>query len=509
MSALLLAVGAGAQRIINTLQLAQILTVHKVLEEDRDRPHTVRLRRDREAGRQIGAGASNEAAVAHWWSCVGQALAAPGDETTGRRVQGALRLTATALLGLGMLLGVAVAGAAFAYDGHYPVNLFALLGILVVLPALPLLATGLLLLAPLPGVRSLQRAVSAFNAGRWLTAFLHRRLGPDVDALRWRVGNAAGARVAQVEALRLSQWLGVGFFSGALGLALLLVAFTDLAFGWSTTLNVDPALVHGIVSTLALPWSGWLPAAAPDMELVAVSHYYKLDEAVLPDATRLGEWWPFVLMTLFVYGLLPRALVLAWLSWRRRHAYRHLLLEHPQVRALLDRMASPLVIHETPDAEPHREMPAAPDPGIRLTPGGASVVIWNRALAPDACLAWLRTQFAIEAAEVVELGAYQSRKATDDAIAGMAQEGSERLVVVTKGWEPPLLEFLDFIGELRARLGPKPSITIVPVATSGQEVRRSERDVWAATLARQQDPALYVVEATHGTATAGGEQQPA
>jgi hypothetical protein len=210
-------------------------------------------------------------------------------------------------------------------------------------------------------------------------------------------------------------------------------------------------------------------------------------------------------MTLLFYGLLPRALILAWLSWRRRHAHRHLLLDHPQVRALLDRMETPLVVHETPDAAREAPTAAPPDAGVRLAPGGATVLIWNGALAPPACLAWLQSRFSLQAGTLLELGSWMGRRAQDEALASLRGGSDARLVVVTKGWEPPLLEFLDLIDALRERVGAERSITVVPVDTAGAEVRRGERDVWAATLARRGDPALYVVEATAGAATAGGE----
>ena len=38
------------------------------------------------------------------------------------------------------------------------------------------------------------------------------------------------------------------------------------------------------------------------------------------EAAALGAWWPFVLMTVLVWGLLPRILLLLFGAWRRRLA---------------------------------------------------------------------------------------------------------------------------------------------------------------------------------------------
>ena len=53
-----------------------------------------------------------------------------------------------ALLTVGLVAGVAVSGAAFAYQGQYPVNLFSLLGVLVGFGAGFMLAVALLEMLP-------------------------------------------------------------------------------------------------------------------------------------------------------------------------------------------------------------------------------------------------------------------------------------------------------------------------------------------------------------------------
>ena len=45
--------------------------------------------------------------------------------------------------------------------------------------------------------------------------------------------------------------------------ALALVVFTDLAFGWSTTLDLDAASLHRVVEALSTPWRELIPAARP------------------------------------------------------------------------------------------------------------------------------------------------------------------------------------------------------------------------------------------------------
>lgn len=106
-------------------------------------------------------------------------------------------------------------------------------------------------------------------------------------------------------------WLGAGILLGFL----VLLLFTDLAFGWSSTLLSGEHTLLSILETSARPWENLWPAAVPDSGLMEATRYRRID----PEATateRAGDWWPFLMASLLCYNLLPRAL-LAGLSYGR------------------------------------------------------------------------------------------------------------------------------------------------------------------------------------------------
>ncbi len=166
----------------------------------------------------------------------------------------------------------------------------------------------------------------------------------------------AARRFAKWQLLYWSQTAAVMFNVAALVTAIMLVTFSDLAFGWSTTLDVDAAAVSRIVQAIAWPWAPFAPLAVPSPELVEQSQFFRLERAdvVAGSPRALGAWWPFTLFALVTYGLLPRLLLLALAAARLRAATGALLLEDSRVTALLDRMASPAI--ETA-AEQHEEAP--------------------------------------------------------------------------------------------------------------------------------------------------------
>lgn len=437
--------------------------------------------------------------VLAWWRAVREG--AYGTPTLGERVVAARRVACVALAVLGVLVGAAVAGVALGYEGRYPVNLFTLLGVLVGIPLLLLVLTLLLLPGRLPGLGAVQSVAAGMNLGRWMGAALDRLLGAELFA-PGVLGSGSVSAFSRWQLVVFSQWLALGFFAGALAVALLRVTFTDLAFGWSTTLELDSDLVYRLVSSLSAPWAAWLPQAAPDAALVEASRYYRLEEGgmALPRVARLGNWWPFVLMTMLVYGALPRLLLLLVAAWRLRRATIALLLDDPEVAALLDRLETPLVALGGDVEEDTLEPGQGELPAPREAPSaeGLLLMVWNRALEPDAARQWLSEQHGVRAPAVAELGILQNEPQQRAGLA-RAREALDgrvrRVILVTKGWEPPLLEFMDFLGLVHDELGDECSITVVPVDVSGTTVRSDERRVWSRALARLKDSRLYVQEA--------------
>ena len=72
----------------------------------------------------------------------------------------------------------------------------------------------------------------------------------------------------------------------------------------------------------------------------------------------------------------------------------------------------------------------------------------------------------------------------------------KRLVIFSKGWEPPLLEFSDFLEALRASIGAAATLVVVPINTRGDGIEPGDREIWAQFLGRHGDPRLYVMEAS-------------
>ena len=473
------------------------------LHRDEGAPSAALRERDRRIGLEQGAGLEGESAddtgrakrLARW-------LGALPDPPRGGAAALATVGVAAALMGL--LLGYGAARAVYWYDGREPVNVVRVLGVFVVLQAVTL---GLFAVAARPGRGGLSEALLALSPGRW-AGFVTRWLPAETREALAQVTGRGGAhqmlygRVQKWQVLAWSQSLALAFNVGALVGALQLIVGSDLAFGWSTTLPVEAPAMHGLTQVLSAPWGWAWPAAAPGVELIAETRTFRMESfEVTTQAERFTEWWPFLLMCMAVYGLLPR--VITWWIARRRlgeAATRSLALT-PGADAVLRRMDRPQV--QTRATE--HEVDAGGEAAEPLTEVEASravcVVRWSE--APG-------TGSPLNDGATFDAGGRSTLE--DDrgvirAAARYAARSSDRVAVAlrVKAWEPPLGELLDFLRELRGALGQGTPIEVHAVGTDGGAAREQDRAVWRAKLATVGDPWLRVVGDGNGDGGGGDE----
>ena len=462
--------------------LAQALDLHSWLEADRGTPAVQRAERDRGIGIETPDLSPTER-VLYWWSHIDSATA----PSAGVRLVTVRFWLSAALCFVGMFVGGSLSSLALAYEGDYPINVLTLLGVLVGLPGLLLLITVISAVMRSMGLKPLAAALSTFNVNRWVLGFWDRYTGAQLGSSLGR--NNAHGRLAFWQVALFSQWFGAGFYLGVVLMFGALLAFTDLAFGWSSTLDIDPASIRRWVLLLAWPWSQWWPVAVPDMALIEASRIYRLElSAVDLDPGLLRSWWPFVLMTILVWGMLPRGLMLALAIWRGRAAAYSYLTEHSEVSALLDRMSTPIVDlgrHSEDTQQAVQALQSTPTPVIPLS--SPAVVDWNGAL-PGA-------QLSGQVNATMALSSLQDESERGGMVASLASmiSAADGVVVITKGWEPPLLEFLDLLQQVRASVGEKLTIVVTPVGLPEVGLSATDQMVWQQTVARLGDPHTYVV----------------
>lgn len=479
---------------------ADAIEIPRWLERDRETRYADRLARDRRIGQSL-ASSDPLTRVRGWWSrlttqqkaCVAEVGVAAQHLEQGRRSISLMMIV------LGALAGAAVAFAVFHYDGRWPVNVVTVLATLGLLQILLIALTLVLMLPRVPGLASLQDLLTGLNPGRLIGAVYRRVRGGDAELnvlLEWRAARGpAAARFARWQMLAWSQMAAVAFNLAVLAVAGGLIAFTDLAFGWSTTLRLDAAQALRITDAISAPWRAIWPQAVPDAALIEQSRYFRLVTARpdLSPADTLTGWWPFLVAAIVTYGLVPRCALLALALWRLRRATRHLLLDDPGVRGLLDRMQSAAVAlgAAEPEVQTGGSATSASAPAPREA-RAATAIVWAEALEPDTARAWAGTHLAWHVIDVQDAGGGRTLAQDRALIERLAGERASAVLVFVRAWEAPLLDLKDFLSELRAGLGAQVSLIVVPVGADGALATAQQRMVWSRWAGRMADPALYL-----------------
>jgi len=283
---------------------AQLLELAEQLRLDEPRGDAELRRRDREVGRRV-AGRRRDRVLA-WLDEVHE----DRDSVAAIAIR-ARRLILALLLLIGFAMGFGASRVVFYYDGARPVNTIEVLAVfvaaqlgLVALTAIAMLPTAVRRRLPLIG--ALQDGLGVLSPGRWQLAIAHLFPQSYRDAFasalgRGRVHQKLFGDVQRWALLVGSQSFGVAFNLGALWGCLYLVLFTDLAFGWSTTLDIESSSLHELTRALSVPWAGWIREAVPSISLIEETRYFRLGGGTLPGASEfdsvdpaiLGGWWPF------------------------------------------------------------------------------------------------------------------------------------------------------------------------------------------------------------------------
>ncbi|MEM7291891.1 MAG: DUF2868 domain-containing protein [Pseudomonadota bacterium] len=434
------------------LDIDTVLSIHEWLTLDAMNNHSDRETRDA-ALKSACSGRTPVSAVLVWWSHVNPA-------TRSRVVNGIAWITRV-LFALGALVGVSLTSFVLAYRGDHPVNLLVLLGLMVGIPTLTLL------LSLSKGTLRYLNVVPPFRLSQSTFSHLNRLTDLDIDLLRQAKGRYTTLGYWMLQ--NAIQMFSIGFFIAASVTFLITIALSDVAFGWSTTLDLDAGWLHAITSFLSWPWQHAWAEASPSLSLIEESQFYRLGE--VSDPARLGQWWPFIIMVIALWGLLPRIVFKALCTIIVRRHLKATLLNHPEVTALIDRLTSPLVQHTH---DPLGTAPDFPDPVSANTESSdlahSVTLSWNNADSSDLQISAL--------------------KRVDD-IADAVADDTTHLIIKTKGWEPPLLEFNDFLAAIRHQY---PAVTIVvdPLGMEKTPLSDTDLNTWRATIAKLQDAKVYV-----------------
>jgi hypothetical protein len=423
---------------------------------------------------------------------------------------------------LSLLTGIGTAAAFLRYDGTTPVNVSGFVALFILVQLL-LLFLNLALL----GYRSLRRikapksvlyALLADGLSKLCTS-LFKRSRKHLAASRRLDLQAVSGSLRQLRqiygklllwpAFILLQLAGSGFNLGVLLTLLAKISFTDIAFGWQSTLPLTDAFLAELVRWIALPWTWLLPQdwAYPGLEQIIGSKIVLIEGNWRLTSAGLTSWWPFLLCGTLVYGFLPRLLLLGWGSYQLRLGLKNLPFDSAPFRQLRRRMLTPLVQTESQQQIPSMMAFQEPIPNQKrqmrsLTGSGQLVLIPDELW--DACTIDLLTPHLIDQDKgspliPIRYGAI-GQSGTDlfeQVKSTLKNRNLAGIIVLQEAWQPPIREVTILLEQLRRMIGTSSSLAVALVGRPAADnpltpVDLQDLTIWLKTTKALADPYLDV-----------------
>lgn len=269
-------------------------------------------------------------------------------------------------------------------------------------------------------------------------------------------------------AVVLSQQVSLLFAIGMLLAMLLYLLVTDLAFGWSSTLDISPRSLHAMVAMLSWPWQQLWPEAIPTLLLVEQTQYFRSAPGTVTAPAALGQWWRFLLMCLLIYVLLPRVVSYAWQRLKLSRMQARLFDNDALIAGWWQRMVSEALSQDTQRVDPlDGVLETAPE--VDRLPVSRHVVLWGMWSAK----AWIPVKETLNA-KIPDFQLYklQDEQLMETTINGINREAADTVLIVCKGWEPPTGELADFC----RRISGGPSARFIwPVPLQEMNTQRIEQ----------------------------------
>jgi len=309
----------------------------------------------------------------------------------------------------------------------------------------------------------------------------------------------------------LAQAFMVFFNIGLILAALLKLSITDLAFGWQSTLQPDPAEVHNIIQIISTPWS-WLPSASPTIEQIEGSKIILKEGMAHLATTDLVSWWPFLCFALLFYGLLPRLLLLLFGIRQQIRAVNRIDFSSSDCDRLIQKMQTPVMNAEgrsyvTQQAPPPEMLPESKIPAGELNTRdalGKAIV-----LVPEDIDDWCADNDLEERiADVLGLDvlvrircemtpARDMIEIKNILAENVGSTATTRLIFLQEAWQPPIREIITWIRNLRQTAGKNMGIIVGLVGKPSHGLTftspdDTDRVIWEQAINRLADPYIRI-----------------
>jgi len=385
------------------------------------------------------------------------------------------------------IIGLFVGFGLLSYSGKAPVNIIYYLLVAVAIPLFSISLSLLSMFVPL-GMREF---LSYFFPLHWVEKLfrwfsVHKKL----DSFELPLSTEL-SRWIFLERIQLFSL----FFSIGLILSLLfMIVVKDIAFGWSTTLHLSPESFQSMVASIGVIWRDIIPSAIPSLELVEVSHYFRLGERLdgemVHNADQLGAWWKFLAMSTLTYAIGFRFVIWSVSRYGFNRELERELLALDGVDRLIREFNTPFVSTKALKEEKHLEiLEETKDQVCDNTYTTYHTILgWN--FSKDEIIL-ANDSKKITASHVISVGGSNSF----DEDEACASEAKGLVLLYVKSWEPPTMDFVDLLEMLLDNRAVE-EVQVYPLGTLERYYESEEKNisVWKRKIQGLKLRKVWVIE---------------
>ena len=399
-----------------------------------------------------------------------------------------LEFTTQMLLLLFFVMGVLMGLGLLSYSGTAPVNITYYLFFAMVIPLFSMMLTLFTMLSR-GGVADF---FSLFSLLHWIDKLMPYL--PFIKKKKIFTQELLPPRLVKWMFMERLQRISLMFSIGLLLALMFVVIVKDIAFGWSTTLDISPTSFQVFISTIAMFWRDILPSTVPTLELVEMSQYFrlgeKLDTQLVENASKLGAWWKFLAIATLFYAIGMRLLFwfLTHYGYRQSLKKEFRLIKGADV--LLREFKTPFVSTEAPSVEKHLEISEEINLQVENTAHRSyhTILGWN--FSKDEILL-ANDSKEIRCSYFASIGGNSSFEEDEEE----AKKASVTVLLYVKSWEPPTMDFVDFLELLidNKKVG---AVQVYPLGTVGRyyESDTKDIDVWKRKVQGLRSEKVWVID---------------
>ena len=529
---------AGYHDMKRRWRIRDLIDLEYFLHDDDDVDPTALVRRDRDIYLKdvvpvlekdgVSPAADRKTIIRLWLKARRRMVKASSGKQTllpGKLFVDLILLLLVGFLIAGVIIGLGLAFSLLQYRGTEPVNVSMYVGIFVffqIILVLTLMVFSLLRrwISPLQRMSLLQplfvmllsgmfKKVATYAANKFsaeqrnrfaaLGGFLKGRKRIYGPAFYWPV-------------FVLAQVMGIGFNMGVLTGSILRIVSLDIAFGWQSTIQFSSQAVYLFVKMLAIPWS-WLitsSMAHPTYVQIEGSRMVLKDGIYHLATPDLISWWPFLLLAVLCYGLLPRVILFTVGIVAQKRATDKVAFNHAACARLMRRLNTPLLEtdgHGGTNMGPAEVLdePVVEVPKVRGMAAARSheaiLIVPDEIPEPftESLEVLLQKTMSMKLRQRIEIsGDFEEDLPALSALTdAQRQKGLYPVVVIQEAWQPPIAETLFYFRKLRELLGLEAPIHIFLVGKPTPDNRFTDTlpadwHIWQQAIQRLGDPFIEI-----------------